>query len=712
MLQSFMATLALSSIAAAMPFDAGYFNTSASLGSSTASSSSSCSTDVTLTSISSVTIYGSSSVANSTTGTATAIASSTATPFISGEFTNDEPIWSIYIPQSSFSDMTGFSIDSEGSFEGFSLGDSAISLYSGSLDDFSDISSTLDDESTNDTVAVSFNGRTTDEYLKLVISATASESQGSYTAAFDLYIDELNSTKRETLDYYLEYTIDVDGFVTTNTYLSCSGTECVTTSSTGFIATGSAITSSSEPTSLTTITTTTCSDGSCQTLTTTGYESVYTTTDNGEETVVTDFIPITGDQATATATGGEATVYSTVICTETKCSTEIIPVSSEYVYTTSTNGEEVAVTSYAAITSGDSVAAATGYTSSVDNCTSILMSGSTYLTTISGQETVVTDLYQLSETLSTVTTTDAYGKTTVYTTVCPNTGASETPESTVVSGASETGSNSVAAATGYTSSVVGNRTSIVMSGSTYLTTISGQETVVTDLYQLSETLSTVTTTDAYGKTTVYTTVCPNTGASETPESTAISPVVETVYLFNSSSPETTTSSTISQASKSLVSSQSYSTVTTVSNGKTTVYLTTCPDTTTTKATTIAPVETTEILQSDATVTQTEICTETKCSETSSLSQQTTVPIFSSSTVSLSVENEVTRSEKVYTSSVSGEIITLTTYYTVSSSKASSTVAPESTNVPAVSEVTANIAAANSALNAGIIGLAVGAMFML
>ncbi|VEU20575.1 DEKNAAC101489 [Brettanomyces naardenensis] len=507
--KTILTTLALASVSNALPYNTGYFNSSSlpdltsSLSPSSSllssSSSSSCSTDITVTSTSSVTIYGSStsgSSSGSTPSSATS-ASSTPTPYISGEFTSSNPVWTIYIPQYAYPDITGFTLDSNEEPEGFAFPNDSISLYSGTFGSFTDITSSLKEESTSDDgngVSASFSGKTSDKYLEIVIQGKVTQSQGTYSASFVLSLDLLDSTvKRQTLDFDLSYTITIAGFTTTNTYLSCSGANCVTTSSSTFIST-SAIDTPVESTVTKVITS--CKDNACSSFTTTGIESAYTTTQSGVESLVTTFLPLTPEISSS--------------------------------------------------------AAATGSTSSVGNGTSLYVSQLVYTTVISGSETVVTTFIPLTggSTVKTttptetpnytvVTTTDKNGVTTIYTTTCPLSGqttASQVVETTYVfPGTSEAPKSE--------ESTLSTTSSASSASSTPSSTSSSS----------IPSLTTITTTNSNGETTIYVTTCPLTATSASPE-VSTSPVTESTVVETKTCTETQCQSSEEESTVPIISS--------------------------------------------------------------------------------------------------------------------------------------------------------------
>ena len=173
-----LATLGMSAMAQAAPYySGGYFNTSAASStlSTSSSLSSSCTNDVTLTTTSSVTIYSSSSSGTQTSSTASSSYSPVATPYITGEYVDGDPVWSIYIPEYAFPGFDGFSVESVGHTSGFEFSSGSVSVYTGSLSSFTDISSEMSVEYSDGLFTASFSGSTSDNYLKLVIKGSVSD---------------------------------------------------------------------------------------------------------------------------------------------------------------------------------------------------------------------------------------------------------------------------------------------------------------------------------------------------------------------------------------------------------------------------------------------------------------------------------------------------------------------------------------------------------
>ena len=599
-----LAALGMGTIVQAAPYySGGYFNTSAPSATSSSSSSSlssSCSTDVTLTSTSSVTVYSSSASGTETSSTASAAYSPVATPYITGEYENGSPVWSIYIPEYAFPGFDGFSVETIGHTSGFEFLSGSLSLFAGSLNSFTDISSLLSTDFSDGSFTGSYSGSTNDNYLKIVIKGTVSdENTKSFVSTFGLYIDVDDSAiqKRSTLYYEFTNTVTVPGIVTTNTYLSCSGDNCETLTSTQYVTAAASTTDES-------------------------METVYTTTISGSETVVTSFIPLTdSDETTTTYTNEDVTATTTVICHKTVCETKVYPVSSSTVYTTVVNGETQIVTSYIPIT-----AAATGVTSGV------------------GGSSPVT-----SEPVTTVTTVGSNGKTTVYTTVCTECEHKKTASSS--------------APVSY---------------------------------------STVTTTDENGATTTYVTTCPY---SET--------VVTETGSATKTGGENEGSETEGATENNKATSYTVSTVTSVSNGATTICTTTCPLSSATGAASKGNGEASgEEGGESSGETATEGSRETTTEGSTQSNGEATVELASSSVVSIPAESVVSASKIVYTTSTNGVAATLTTYYTpISETSGSSSSSHATSEVPAVSVLSAN-AAATKMLNAGAIGFALGAAFLL
>ncbi|KAG7730387.1 hypothetical protein KL933_000182 [Ogataea haglerorum] len=400
--------------------------------------------------------------------------------------------------------------------------------------------------------------------------------------------------------------------------------------------------------------------GQCSTLTATELVSSYTTTISGHVTVVTGFETLSGSSTASpvvsTAADEQHTVLTRTSCSAGGCSTwttdEIVSS-----YTTTISGHETVVTELCPLSGTTSAPVATPAVTEVAvvSCSAGKCSSwttqeivSSYTTTISGHETVVTTLIPLSGTSD----SSNAGPETVTDTL--------------------TSCSAGKCSTWTTKELV----------SSYTTTVSGHVTVVTThcpvsseavvsskggaaAYELTSYTTTVDNTP-----TVVTTICPLTSAS------------------SSSSTSTRTSSTASFGS-----SASVVTVTSVDGEVTTVLTTYCPES--------------SAASSSAAALSSASSSASSSPVTSSV-PQSTVDLAEPSTVSVPVETEPSVAPVVYTSTISRVPVELTTYSTVTKS----TLLTSSTASAAISAIYSSSPAASIFEGAaGKINIGVGLISM-
>ncbi|KAH3665162.1 hypothetical protein OGATHE_003977 [Ogataea polymorpha] len=424
--------------------------------------------------------------------------------------------------------------------------------------------------------------------------------------------------------------------------------------------------------------------GQCSTVTATELVSSYTTTISGHVTVVTGYETLTGSSTPAPVTSTTAdnprTVLTRTSCSAGHCSTwtteEIVSS-----YTTTISGHETVVTELYPLSGSSSAPLITPVATPVAivSCSAGKCSTwtteeilSSYTTTISGHETVVTTLIPLSGTSD----LDSAGPQTAT--------------------ATKTSCSAGKCSTWTTEEIV----------SSYTTTISGHVTVITTTCPLSAaatptTAATVTetvTSCSAGKCSTWTTKdtvssSPTTISGHVTVATTHGPVSSeavvsskggaaafqltsyTTTIDNTATVVTTicplsSSSSSAKASKTKTSSTATSTASTSASASVTT-VTTVVGGVTTVLTTYCPESSASASskvsdQSSSTLVSSSSSTATSSTVTSS-APESTVDLAEPSTVSVPVETEPAVSTVVYTSTISSVPVELTTYSTVTKS---------------------------------------------